>query len=975
MRRRGDKFPDNGFEAWGGYMQAKIAKLEDQFSTKAEKESKLSNIFNGVSIFVNGFTKPSADELKELMPQHGGVYHTYQRSNDFIIASNLPDTKVKNMSTAKVVRPEWITDSIAAKQLLDYRQYLLYKNSRTQPQLKFNKIKKDHVKCDTQNGGMHEDAILYAKEMNHIINEYTFKETSKELDMCNVPTSNPKLPVVENKSKKSDSVAKTAVDPNFISEFYNNSRLHHISQLGAFLKQHVNDLRENNDFTFPARAVLKKNIQALNNVQQIEANFDSGKIIMHIDMDCFFVSVGIRNRPDLLGKPVAVTHSKGKQGRPKREGVDRYTEFNLYKQKQAHKLGKATGIPVKDIEIKSRVDLIADEDDDEYGSMSEIASCSYEARAKGITNGMFMGAALRLCPNLQAIPYDFDGYKEVAYTLYEYNTIAQYTLDVEAVSCDEMYVDCTELLNDLKVSVQDLATVLRQEIKTKTGCPCSTGFGGNRLQSRLATKRAKPDGQFFLTSELVEDFMFNIHLKDLPGVGRQMAQKLESLGHQTCGSLQTLTLGLLQRHLGNKTGAQLFNQCRGRDSNPLTFHTVRKSVSAEVNYGIRFENNAQCYEFLKQLSVEVHSRMQQLKVLGKCITLRLMVRDEKAPIETAKFMGHGFCNVINKSSSLPNSTNDIEIITKEVISLCKKQKIDPKEMRGVGIQVTRLEPLNAKLTKGGISKFFNKNVTQHTFNSKIISEDENGAIFDINQFKFEDGGEPKLPITPKKENKLLSPIKKSPKFGLLKSSPGKKRGILDINQIKFKDGRESKLLITPIKGNKLLSPIKKSPKFSLLKPSPGKKRGRPPNNAKSSLTTSKNFMDKFLYGQNQVNEQIQYKKENKDQILCNDEKNTNEELSQQGLSGLPWEKVRELLRAWLDSGQSPKFCDTKMIAGYLSKLVLNKDIDKVYILVNYLKRRTDELNNSMWTEVYDYVLEEVQSSMVVVYGKKLWIND
>ncbi|CAK1582623.1 unnamed protein product [Parnassius mnemosyne] len=927
MRRRDDKFPKNGFEAWGGYMQAKIAKLEDQFSTKAEKDvSKLSNIFDGVSIFVNGFTKPSADELKELIPQHGGVYHTYQRSNDFIIASNLPDTKVKNMSTAKVVRPEWITDSIAAKQLLDYRQYLLYKNSRTQPQLNFNKkIKTECVKCDTtQNGGMLKDAISYAKEINHnIINEHTFKETSEDLDMCNVSTLNLKLPVLEIESKKTHLVAKTAVDPNFISEFYNNSRLHHISQLGAFFKQHVNDLRENNDFTFPARDVLKKNIQALNNVQQVEPDFDSGKVIMHIDMDCFFVSVGIRKRPDLLGKPVAVTHSKGTQGHPKRAGVDRATEFNLYKQKQAYKLGKATGILVEDIEIKSRVELIADEDD-EYGSMSEIASCSYEARAKGITNGMFMGTALRLCPNLQTIPYDFEGYKEVACTLY--NTIAQYTLDIEAVSCDEMYVDCTDLLNDLKVSVQDFATVLRQEIKNKTGCPCSTGFGGNRLQSRLATKRAKPNGQFFLTSELVEEFVFNVHLKDLPGVGRQTAQKLESLGHQTCGSLQTLTLGLLQRHLGNKTGAQLFNQCRGRDSNPLTFHTVRKSVSAEVNYGIRFENNAQCYEFLKQLSAEVHSRMKQLKVLGKCITLKLMVRDEKAPIETAKFMGHGFCNVINKSSSLSNSTNDIEIITKEVISLCKKQKIDPKEMRGVGIQVTKLEPLTTKLTKGGISKFLNKNVTQHNnFNSKIIS-DENGAT-------------------------------------------------LDINQIKFEDGRESKLPITPKKGNEVLSPIKKCPKFSLLKSSPGKKRGRPPKNAKSSLSTSKNIMDKFIYGQNQVIEEIRYKNENKDQILCNNKKNINDESSQQGLSGLPWEKVRELLRAWLDSGQSPKFCDTKMIAGYLSKLVINKDIDKVYILVNYLNRRTNELNNSIWTEVYEYVLEEVQSSMVAVYGKKLWIND
>ncbi|XP_063828614.1 DNA repair protein Rev1 isoform X2 [Ostrinia nubilalis] len=145
MRRRDENFPDNGFEAWGGYMQAKISKLEEQFSVQACKNDKLTNIFGGVSIYVNGFTIPSAEELKELMALHGGVYHTYQRAEDFIIASNLPDTKVKNMSLSRVIKPEWITDSIAANQLQDYKNYLLYRNSRTQPQLNFHKNVKHEV--------------------------------------------------------------------------------------------------------------------------------------------------------------------------------------------------------------------------------------------------------------------------------------------------------------------------------------------------------------------------------------------------------------------------------------------------------------------------------------------------------------------------------------------------------------------------------------------------------------------------------------------------------------------------------------------------------------------------------------------------------------------------------------------------------------------------------------------------------------
>lgn len=911
MRRRDDKFPDNGFEAWGGYMQAKISKLEKQFDFRAGNEKdKLSNIFTGVSIYVNGYTIPSSDELKTLMTRHGGVYHTYQRSGDYIIASNLPDTKVKNMALGNVVKPEWITDSIKCNRLLDYRDFLLYGNSRLQPRLNFTRLKNDETRVDS-------DKLVPLSDCEKKIESFNNKEQIPEFFFNELKVETPIKKAPDELPKQNDQSAKTAADPNFISEFYNNSRLHHISQLGACFKQHVNDLRENSNFIFPCRDQLKEMVISLNNRNCLsQITFEGGKTIMHIDMDCFFVSVGLRKRPELRGKPIAVTHSKGGQGRQKRSGVDRDAEFNLYRQKQAQKLIKATGINEEDIKFESRVDAIADEDD-KYGSMSEIASCSYEARAKGISNGMFMGAALRLCPDLQTIPYDFDGYKEVAYTLY--NTVAQYTLNIEAVSCDEMYVDCSDLLKDLGITVQDFATVLRQEIRNKTGCPCSTGFGGNRLQARLATKRAKPDGQFFLSAELVEDFICDIKLRELPGVGRQTASKLESIGHDTCGSLQNLTLATLQQHLGIKTGIQLYDQCRGRDNNPLSFHTIRKSVSAEVNYGIRFENNGQCIEFLKQLSAEIHSRMVQFKVIGKCITLKLMVRDEKAPVETAKFMGHGFCNVINKSTSLANATNDVEVITREIISLCNKQKIDPKEMRGIGIQVSKLESMSNKgPVKGGMGKFL---INTNSVKPERKTE-ESKAIGTIKSELFSEH------TTPKK-TKILSPSKKSPVIAAIKFSPSKTV----------------------------------------------KRRGRPPKNLSIRMQTlsSKSKMSKFLNGHNNVNAPykppIPAPPEIKQEI-----KSVPKESKPQGLLDLPWDKVRELLRAWLESGQTPLPYDINLIVTYMREMVVNKNIDKLNILLNLLRRRVSEMNNSSWSKVYDHIVEHVQNTMIAVYGKKLWIS-
>lgn len=90
-------------------MDAKKAKLEEQFAEDALKNPyKESNLFAGISIFVNGLTNPSAEELKRIMMMHAGVYHAYyKRSTTFIIASNLPDVKIRQITTAKIISPQW----------------------------------------------------------------------------------------------------------------------------------------------------------------------------------------------------------------------------------------------------------------------------------------------------------------------------------------------------------------------------------------------------------------------------------------------------------------------------------------------------------------------------------------------------------------------------------------------------------------------------------------------------------------------------------------------------------------------------------------------------------------------------------------------------------------------------------------------------------------------------------------------------
>ncbi|GBP67440.1 DNA repair protein REV1 [Eumeta japonica] len=347
MRRHRDNFPDNGFEAWGGYMNAKIAKLEDQFYKRAQCEIlQTSNIFQGIGVYVNGYTNPSADEIKTLMSKHGGVYHTYQKPNDFVIASNLPDTKVKKLKGI-VVKPEWITESIAATHLLDYRNYMLFNNNtKSQPKLDFIKSTNEQNQIDPNCNKSLKTGIedlhnkiskSLSKNENNVencsIQNIGSNKDKKTVQRLSISTEINQIEESYSKENATNNV-KTAVDPNFLSEFYNNSRLHHISQLGAQFKQYVNELRESSNFKFPARTQLRSNKTTSKIVPNYtEINFKGEKVIMHIDMDCFFVSVGLRNRPELRGRPVAVTHARTGQINSKRPGADVEKEFKLYKER------------------------------------------------------------------------------------------------------------------------------------------------------------------------------------------------------------------------------------------------------------------------------------------------------------------------------------------------------------------------------------------------------------------------------------------------------------------------------------------------------------------------------------------------------------------------------------------------------------------------------------------------------------------
>lgn len=430
----------------------------------------------------------------------------------------------------------------------------------------------------------------------------------------------------------------SVVNPDFLQQFYRESRLHHLSTWKAELKAQL-------------QAAAKEKLHS--QVSKKKPVLGARSYILHVDFDSFFAAVTLLKHPELRDKPVAIAHGSG--------------------------------------------------------SGSEIASCNYVARGRGVKNGMWMKSALEACPQLQVLPYDFPAYEDASRKFY--NSVLAVDGVVQSVSIDEALIDVTQLcleaggsdgksisegsIDREQSKAAEIAQGLRDSVKEKTGCAVSVGIGANILQAKVALRKAKPAGQFQLKPEAVLDFIGDLTVRDLPGVGHSLSAKLEDLGVKIVKDLRNLTRERLISSLGPKTGIRMWEYARGIDKAEVGNEVIRKSVSAEVNWGIRFTSQDQAEDFVKSLCGELNRRLVENLVKGKQLTLKVMRRSMDAPLEPVKHLGHGKCDVFNKSVVLGIATNATDIVAKEAISMLRSFNFSPGDLRGLGVQMTKLEPLKA----------------------------------------------------------------------------------------------------------------------------------------------------------------------------------------------------------------------------------------------------------------------------------------
>lgn len=244
--------------------------------------------------------------------------------------------------------------------------------------------------------------------------------------------------------------------------------------------------------------------------------------IIHIDMDCFYASVEIRENPALADKPVAVG------GRAEQRGV--------------------------------------------------LSTCNYIARQFGLHSAMPTAQALKLCPNLVLLPVNMPLYRAVSQQIHQ--IFQRYTSIIEPLSLDEAYLDVTDS-DKCAGSATWIAQEIRQAIFNELHLTASAGIAPLKFLAKIASDQNKPNGQFVIEPKEVSDFVANLPLKKIPGVGKVTAEKLRQMGLVCCADVQKTERHLLLNLFG-KMGQRIWLYSHGIDEREIQPHRERKSVGVET---------------------------------------------------------------------------------------------------------------------------------------------------------------------------------------------------------------------------------------------------------------------------------------------------------------------------------------------------------------------------------------------------------
>ena len=292
------------------------------------------------------------------------------------------------------------------------------------------------------------------------------------------------------------------------------------------------------------------------------AEDDSGANILHVDMDAFFASVELLERPDLAGRPVIVG---GQDGR----GV--------------------------------------------------VSAATYEARACGVSSAMPMARAQRLCPHAVVLPVRHDVYSRVSRRVME--ILGEVTPVLERVSIDEAFLDVTGARRRLGPPVR-IGRWIRRELRSRLGLPASVGIASTKFVAKLASSHAKPDGLLLVPAAATRDFLDVLPVGALWGVGDKSARVLARWGIDDVRTLAATDVRLLVKILGEAAGRHLHDLAHGIDPRPVSPGREEKSVGTEQTFFDTVTDRAHARRVLLDQSHQCAARLRAARLRARVVVLK-----------------------------------------------------------------------------------------------------------------------------------------------------------------------------------------------------------------------------------------------------------------------------------------------------------------------------------------------------------------
>jgi DNA polymerase-4 len=333
------------------------------------------------------------------------------------------------------------------------------------------------------------------------------------------------------------------------------------------------------------------------------------KKFIHIDMDCFYAAVEMRDNPALTKVPLAI-------GGNSRRGV--------------------------------------------------LSTANYIAREYGVRSAMSNYHAKQLCPDLVIVPGRMAVYKEVSSQIRE--VFSRYTHLIEPLSLDEAYLDVTDS-QKCKGSATLIAQQIRADIFDTTGLTASAGVAPIKFIAKIASDENKPNGQFVVLPEQVDDFLLQLPLGKIPGVGKVTLEKLNLKGLYTGADVREKGITWMQQHVGN-FGVSLHQKCSGGYIGNVSTERVRKSLSVEHTYEYNKTSLHECLAQLPSLVEELKVRINKQQLNANINKLSVKVK---------------FANFVVTSADQSHQQLDITIFSELLSKAYQRGLQQPVRLLGIGV--------------------------------------------------------------------------------------------------------------------------------------------------------------------------------------------------------------------------------------------------------------------------------------------------